>query len=137
MKDKKIILFSILFFLINGCDSHEPNAVGYEFRIINKTKTILYLESENKNSNVGLKKDTIFQNQEFMTAKLGFCYKNYHDTLISSFFSKLEIKTAEKKVKIDPFVRANWKESLALKGFSLFCKGGKVYYTLVIKDSDL
>ncbi len=135
MKKNIVIPFVILFFLISCSGTREPRMTVYSFRIINKTKTLLYVKSKFNNYNMDIQFDTIIQNKILKIDYLSFCYKNYHDTLVKSIFYILKINTDEGNLKIDPYLRTNWTDSTNLEG--LFCKGGTAYYNLVIKDSDL
>jgi hypothetical protein len=114
----------------------EPPTTFYIFKIINRTNTILYIESR-QDKFTALKYDTLKTNQELIKEipKIN-CYRDYHDTVIHSFFLTLKVKPMEGNLKIDPFNRTNWKNSIDLTG-SNNCKGGKVYYTFIVWERDL
>lgn len=131
---RKIFAVLILFFIAISCVM-EPPITNYTFKIINKTKTILLIESK-QNEYTKLIYDTLRQNQVLIKEipKLN-CYKNYHDTLIHSFFQNLKIVPQTGRLNMDPYNRSNWTDSIKINGWH--CKGGSVYYTLIIKEIDL
>lgn len=125
----KIIIFNLIF-IIAGC-VYEPPPVFYYFSIINNTNQILYIESETIDDSY-MKYDTLFAGQEVNRKIVEMqCYDDYYkDSLVATFFKKINITTKDKKITIDPFKRINWNEKLDLKGNS--CKYGNVYYKLEI-----
>jgi hypothetical protein len=129
-----IRIIPILFvFLIQSC-LYEPPRTVYAFNIINKTKTILLIESRQKKDSV-LILDTLKQNQEIVKFTLtnGY-YKNYNDTLIRTFFLNFKIIPVNGSVNIDPFNRKNWSDSITLSGNK---KAGEVLYKLIINENDI
>jgi len=132
---KKIVVLILTLFVAISCVM-EPPTTFYTFKIINKTKMVLFIESK-QNNYTELSTDTLKQNQEFIKRipKLN-CYIDYHDTLIQSFFTEIKIRADNRNLKIDPFNRANWTYSNNLRGFG-HCKGGTVYYTMVINNTDI
>ncbi len=132
---KIVALLTLLLLLTISCVM-EPPTTFYLFKIINKSKVLLLIDYNTvKYKDVG--RDILKPEQEFVRdiPDLG-CFKNYHDTLIQSFFKELKVQGVDQKLNINLYNRSIWKDSTDLRG-SWNCKGGTVYYTLVIKDSDL
>ena len=126
-----IIPFFIMI-LVVGCVMEPPTTV-YSFRIVNKTKVPLNIDFRTIKYNES-GSDTLLPDQEFEKEiiQLG-AFKDYKDTLISHFFSKLKIGFDNGDLNIDPFERGNWTDSVNLKGF-WNQRGGTIYYKLIISN---
>lgn len=131
---KKLVAQILILSLVVGC-AVEPPVTFYRFKIINKTKTILYVESKQDN-NIKFCFDTLKQNQVHVEEIPNYCFVDYQDTLINYFFLKLTVKPLDGTLNIDPYERNNWTDSLDLNGSSS-CSGGFVYYTLIINGKDI
>ncbi|HEY9122927.1 MAG TPA: hypothetical protein VIO15_01215 [Bacteroidales bacterium] len=133
---RKILVFIILILSVVTSCVMEPPTTRYSFKIINKTNYSLFIDCKTVKYEE-FSSDTVKSTQVFVKdiLQLG-CFQNYHDTLIQSFFKELKIRVDNRILNIDPYNRANWTDSTDLRGSSN-CKGGSVYYTLVVKETDL
>ena len=107
----------------------EPPRTIYSFIIVNETGKSLFINYQDINNNQGC--DTLNPNRSFMKNMYQFCFNEYNDTLIKSFFSEMKIRLDTGMLNINPYKRSNWVESKALRG-SGSCKGGRVCYTLTV-----
>lgn len=126
----KYFLFFQLFIIPTSCAMEPPTTV-YNFEIKNYSDSIIVINTETIkyreiNSDTLRPGETF--NREFI--QLG-CFKDYSDTLLNTFFKKIEIIICSDSLKIYPYQRKNWKDSLNLNGL-LFCKGGKASYKLYL-----
>jgi len=80
--------------------------------------------------------DTIYPGQEFLKHKMLLgCTNHLSDSVIYHVFKKLQLKTKNRKLNMNPFLKSNWSELLEIHGDN--CKNGKLYYTLKISNENL
>lgn len=135
MKFINIAFVISLIILLEGC-LYEPPPVYYSFTIENKSDSVLVVKSltiEDSYEHI----DTLRKNENYNIEIIKMqCYDDfYKDSLIKVFFNTLELYSLNKKIKINPYLRKNWKESLRLEGRN--CKKGTAAYTLSIASKDV
>ena len=124
----------ILLIATQGCNT-EPPVNDYSFTIINKSHASIWVEYKTAKYE-DFYSDTLRPGKDVITGNTDHgCYEDFGDTLIKHFFTELKIRVRNKMIKTDLFKRNNWVEVKDLKGF--LCRGGFLYYTIEIKDTDL
>ena len=106
-----LTIFIILICLI-GC-TFDPGFSAYQFIIKNNSSQTIIVES--KTNFDFIQNDTLKPNQICYVESGSLSNMNYHDTLIKSFFKKLNITPINGKIKINPFERKNWVDSIPIE----------------------
>ena len=133
---KKIFLFILsISFYFASC-IYEP-MTNYVFKIENHTnKNIIITYKTIKDSYE--KSDTIEPEMKFEKdiSKRNW-FKDYKDSLIKKFFTKISIQCDLKEISKDPFNRMNWKEDKSKLERVFFNIGGQCEYDFEVNTNDL
>ena len=132
MKIKNLIFLSIIIFL-TSCVLEPPTNIIY-CSIVNKTDSTLFIYYETPiKGNVGY--DTVHPGKMILKDQMFLgCTKHLKDSVIYRVFTKLQISTETRTLKINPFLKSNWNEVLDVHGLS--CKNGTLRYNLIIRNAN-
>ncbi len=137
MKKVFLIILPISLYIVS-CVFESP-ITYYRFKIENQTNQIIIINYKSIKDTYE-KSDTIQPKKIFEKELEQYgCYKDYKDSLILKFFTKLSIQNDIKQTILrDPFQSKNWDKKLIKKLKAYTCKdaGGIFLNTFIISPDD-